>query len=99
MYLREKSTDFSSVFTIRFDNESLLVRKYELNPPHVSNVATLPCENQNSENVILQWDKSKKIASNMSYMLHRNGPVDCKICGVMQQCVYGTNICGHLRPI
>ena len=26
-------------------------------------------------------------------MLHRNGPVDYKICGVMQQCVYGTKIC------
>jgi len=25
-------------------------------------------------------------------MLHRNGPVDYKICGVMQQCVYGTKI-------
>jgi len=26
-------------------------------------------------------------------MLHRNGPVGYKICGVMQQCVYGTKIC------
>jgi len=26
-------------------------------------------------------------------MLHRNGPVDYKIWGVMQQCVYGTKIC------
>jgi len=26
-------------------------------------------------------------------MLHRNGPVDYEICGVMQQCVYGTKIC------
>jgi len=29
----------------------------------------------------------------MSYMLHRNGPVDHKIWGVVQQCVYGTKIC------
>jgi len=27
-------------------------------------------------------------------MLHRNGPVDYKICGVMQQCVYETKIRG-----
>ena len=26
-------------------------------------------------------------------MLHGNEPVDYKICGVMQQCVYGTKIC------
>jgi len=26
-------------------------------------------------------------------MLHRNGPVDSKICGVTEQCVYGTKIC------
>jgi len=26
-------------------------------------------------------------------MLHRNGPVDYKIWGVMQQCMYGTKIC------
>jgi len=26
-------------------------------------------------------------------MLHRNGPVDYKIWGVMQQCVYVTKIC------
>jgi len=26
-------------------------------------------------------------------MLHRNGPVDYKIWGVMQQCVNGTKIC------
>ena len=26
-------------------------------------------------------------------MLHRNGPVDYKIWGVMHQCMYGTKIC------
>ena len=26
-------------------------------------------------------------------MLHRNGPVDYKIFGVMQQCVYETKMC------
>jgi len=28
-------------------------------PPHVINVATLPCESQNTENVILQRDITK----------------------------------------
>jgi len=35
----------------------------------------------------------KKIASNVSYMLHQNRPVDYKIWGVVQQCMYGTKIC------
>jgi len=30
-----------------------------LHPPHLINVATLPCESQNTENVILQWDITK----------------------------------------
>jgi len=29
----------------------------------------------------------------VSYMLHRNGPVDDKILGVLQHCVYETKIC------
>jgi len=45
------------------------------------------------KNVILQWDITKENASNVSYMLHRNGPVHYKIWGVMQQCVYETKIC------
>jgi len=32
----------------------------ELHPPHVINVATLPCESQNTENVILQRDITKQ---------------------------------------
>jgi len=37
----------------------------------------------------------KKMASNVSYMLHRNGPVslDYKIWGVVQRCMYGGKIC------
>ena len=34
-----------------------------------------------------------KIASNASYMLHRNGPVGYKIWGAMPQCVYEAKIC------
>jgi len=30
------------------------------NPSHLINVATLPCESRNSENVILQWDITKE---------------------------------------
>jgi len=33
---------------------------YKLHPPHVINVVTLPCENRNSENVILQWVITKE---------------------------------------
>jgi len=35
----------------------------------------------------------KKIASNVPYVLYRNGPVDYKIWGIMQQSVYETKIC------
>jgi len=67
--------------------------RYGLHPPHLINVATLPCESRNSENVILQWDITKENCINVSYMLHQNGHVDCKIWGLMQQCMYGTKIC------
>jgi len=56
--------------------------------------ATLPCEIRNSAHVILQWDiLPTKIVSNVSYMLHRNGPVDYKILSVMQQYMYETKMC------
>jgi len=32
----------------------------ELRPPHIINVATLPCKSQNTENVILQRDITKE---------------------------------------
>jgi len=41
---------------------------------------------------MLQWDITKENCIK-PYMLRRNGPVDCKIWGVVQQCVYGTKIC------
>jgi len=34
--------------------------RYELHPPHLINVATLPCESQNTENVILQREITKE---------------------------------------
>jgi len=34
--------------------------QYELYPPHLINVATPPCESQNTENVILQPDITKE---------------------------------------
>jgi len=42
-------------FPVRFRNERHMWQ-YEFHPPHLINVATLPCESQNTENVILQWD-------------------------------------------
>jgi len=32
----------------------------ELHPPHLINVAILPCETRNSKNVIWQWDITKE---------------------------------------
>jgi len=34
--------------------------RYALHPPHLINVATLPCESRNSKSVILQWDITKE---------------------------------------
>jgi len=39
---------------------NVYVWQYELHPLDLINVATLPCESQNSENVILQWDITKE---------------------------------------
>jgi len=33
---------------------------YDGNPPHLIDVATLPCESRNSENVTVQWDSGSK---------------------------------------
>ena len=75
---------------MRFSGERYMW-PYELHPRHLISVATLPCEIQNSENVILQLPM--KVASNISYMIHRKGRVDYKIWGVVQQCMYKTKIC------
>jgi len=47
--------DFNAVFSVRINDERYM-RWYELHSPHLINVSTLPCESQNSKNVILQWD-------------------------------------------
>jgi len=62
----QKSTDFNEVFTVRLSDEPYM-RYYEHHPPHLINVGTLPSESRNTENVILQWDITKEIASNVSY--------------------------------
>ena len=51
--------DFNAVFTVRFTNERHMCH-YELHPPNLISVATLPCKIQNTENVILQWDITKE---------------------------------------
>jgi len=65
------------------------MRWYELQPPHLINVATLPCESRNLKMWYYSGILPKKISSNVSYMLHRNEPVGYKISGVMQQSMYG----------
>ena len=36
------------------------MRQYELYPPHLINVATLPCETQNADNVTLKRNITKE---------------------------------------
>jgi len=64
---------------------------YELHSPHLINVATLPCESRNSKNVILHWNITKENC--VKRIVYTSGPVDYKIWGVIQQCVYETKIC------
>jgi len=44
--------NFNTVFTVRLTNEGHM-RRYDLHPPHLISVATLPCESQNTKNVII----------------------------------------------
>ena len=64
--------DFNALSTVRFRNECHM-QPYELHPPYLISVATLPCESQNTENVTLQRDITKEIASDVS-LLHQRGP-------------------------
>ena len=78
-----KINGFNAVFSVRFSDERCTLQ-CELRPPHLINVATLRCESRNSENVILQWDISiTKENCIKRIVLHRNGPVDFKIWGVL----------------
>jgi len=68
--------------------------QYQLHPPHLISVATLPRETQNTENVILQQDITKQNCIRWS-QLHQSGPgsscaLNLLILGVIQQCVYET---------
>jgi len=51
--------NFDAVFTDRFKNERHMWR-YKLYAPHLITVAALPCESQNTENVIVQRDIIKE---------------------------------------
>jgi len=50
---------------------------YELHPPHLTDVATLSCESQNSENVILQWDITKE--NTIKYIVYALLKWTCRI--------------------
>jgi len=45
------------------------------------------------KNVIVQWDITKENRIKYILELHRNGPADHKIVGVIQQIVYETKTC------
>ena len=76
------------------------MQQYELHPPHLISVATLPCESQNTENVTLQWDITKEncirciIASSKwtRLMMCLNFTYTGDRCGVIQQSVHETKI-------
>ena len=51
--------------------------RYELHPPHLINVATLPCEIRNSENVILQWGITKENC--IKYMVYALSKWTCRL--------------------
>jgi len=68
---------------------------YDIHPPHVINVATLPSESQNTENVILQRDVTKENCIRChSFIKVDQGhhALNLLIRGVIQQCVYETKI-------
>jgi len=68
--------------------------RYKFHPPHLITVAALPCETQNSENVILYTvGYYQRKLRQLWYMFNRSQHVDYKIWGIMQQCVYKTKIC------
>jgi len=92
----KKSTDFNAVFTsVIFRNEWHMWR-YELYPPYLINVATLPCESQNTENVglILHREITKKLHQTYNNYIKVDLQSSCAlnllIWRVIQQCVYET---------
>jgi len=68
----------------------------ELHPPHLINVATLPCENQNTENVTLQPGITKENC--IRYIIASSKLTRVIVClkftyvGVIQQSVHETKI-------
>ena len=69
------------------------MQRYELHTRRLINVATLPCESQNTENVILLREFTKENNASDVTQLHQSGPgsscaLNLLICGVIQQCVY-----------
>jgi len=70
--------------------------RYDLRPPHLISVATLPCESQNTKNVILQQDITKEnwIRCHDSFIKIDQGhqALNLLIWGVIQQCMYETKI-------
>jgi len=54
-----KLTDFNAVFTVGFNDERYMWW-YEVHLPHLTNIATIPCESRKMKNVILQWDVTKE---------------------------------------
>jgi len=67
--------------------------RYEFRPPLVTNVATLPWESRNTENVILQWDITNGNCIQMYHSFIEKGScaLHLLIWAIMQQRMYETN--------
>jgi len=64
-------------FSLLRINDERYMWRYALHPPHLINVATLPCENQNSKSVILQWDITKENC--IKHILYASSKWTCRL--------------------
>jgi len=63
LYLRQKTVHFNAGFTVRFENERYVW--CTCHPPHVTNVATLPCE--------IRKKRKRNITAVVNYGADRGG--------------------------
>ena len=71
---------FNAVFSVRFWNEQYMWRR-EIHPPHLINVAILPCESRNTENACktAAFNVNYKIAvtcTKLRWKFHKSLPVN-----------------------
>ena len=77
-------------------NQRILMQymsQYETHQCHLFNVAKLPCESRNSENIILQWDITKENC--IKCIIYASSKWTCRLSNLqfVQQHMYKTKIC------